>query len=626
MPSARVHQRYRIVLEGFTVSLAVTKLPQLARMSFAQQVWPSLRYHLKLNRSPAVIGADVFHAVTGANGEGVKIGVVDDGIDSTNPFLSGDGFTAPAGFPVGEQQFTNAKVIVARAFPGPGSGEGGKLALDRRFSFHGTHVAGIAAGDAGTCSPGGTDHPPTCGLSGIAPKAYIGNYRVFNVPTPVGHVAESPEIAAACEQTVVDGMDVVNFSGGGPESEPLNDVLISAVNNVAAAGVVPVIAAGNDGDDFGMGSAGSPGTAQNAISVAAVSNSQVFAPALTAFDGTNTEILHVPFQSGASTTPAGWATGDQILVDVGTIVGRFGSTVERHLCGPGNDPNANSSELLALSLDGMIADLDGAQLRAAMGSTSRIRVRIGRAREDIATGRSGIVTSFSSRGPTSFGHLLKPDVAAPGGQILSATLREFSGGSPFAVFDGTSMATPHVTGAAALLVQRHPSWSPQQIKSALVSTGGPAWADTGRTQEAPVTAEGGGLVSIPRADDPQIFTGPISLSFGDLNVNHGARSGALLVQLSDAGGGAGDWTVRLAPQAQTRGVTLSVPALVSLAPGGDVSLPVVARAAADAEAGDQMGFVVLTKGAITRHVPYYFAVTRPALESRSEEHTSELQS
>jgi len=664
MPSARVHQRYRIVLEGFTVSLAVTKLPQLARMSFAQQVWPSLRYHLKLNRSPAVIGADVFHAVTGANGEGVKIGVVDDGIDNTNPFLSGDGFTAPAGFTVGEQQFTNAKVIVARSFPGPGSGEGGKLALDRRFSFHGTHVAGIAAGDAGTCSPGGTDHPPTCGLSGIAPKAYIGNYRVFNVPTPVGHVAESPEIAAAFEQTVVDGMDVVNFSGGGPESEPLNDVLISAVNNVAAAGVVPVIAAGNDGDDFGMGSAGSPGTAQNAISVAAVSNSQVFAPALTAFDGTNTEILHVPFQSGASTTPAGWATGDQILVDVGTTVGRFGSPVERHLCGPGNDPNANSSELLAHSLDGvialatrgfctfaskaqrardagavglvlidnrpgeanplpvdlgfgagMIADLDGAQLSAAMGSTGRIRVRIGRAREDIATGRSGIVTSFSSRGPTSFGHLLKPDVAAPGGQILSATLREFSGGSPFAVFDGTSMATPHVTGAAALLVQRHPSWSPQQIKSALVSTGGPAWADTGRTQEAPVTAEGGGLVSIPRADDPQIFTGPVSLSFGDLNVNHGARSGALLVQLSDAGGGAGDWTVRLAPQAQTRGVTLSVPALVSLAPGGDVSLPVVARAAADAEAGDQMGFVVLTKGAITRHVPYYFAVTRPALES-----------
>src|SRR5205085_9063892 len=84
---------------------------------------------------------------------------------------------------------------------------------------------------------------------------------------------------------------------------------------------------------------------------------------------------------------------------------------------------------------------------------------------------SGIVTSFSSAGPTDFGHLLKPDLAAPGGQILSSTLPEFAGSS-FAVFDGTSMATPHVAGAAALLVQRHPAWSAQQVKSALVSTAG----------------------------------------------------------------------------------------------------------------------------------------------------------
>jgi hypothetical protein len=153
------------------------------------------------------------------------------------------------------------------------------------------------------------------------------------------------------------------------------------------------------------------------------------------------------------------------------------------------------------------------------------------------------------------------------------------------------------------------------VKSALVSTAGPAWADTARTQEAPVTLEGGGLVSVPRADDPQLFTEPASLSLGDLNVNAGARSRALLVQLTDAGGGAGDWTVRLQPQAQTAGVTVSLPALVSVAPGGDVSLPVVARADANAVAGDQMGFVVLTKGGVTRRVPYYFAVTRPALES-----------
>ena len=256
--------------------------------------------------------------------------------------LGGAGFTPPTGFPMGQTQFTNGKVIVARAYPGPGSDAPAKLALDRKASFHGTHVAGIAAGDAGTCAPVGNDHPPTCGLSGIAPKAFIGNYRVFSLPTPIGHIAESPEIAEAFEQTVKDGMDVINFSGGGPAAEPLNDVLIAATNNVAAAGVVPVIAAGNDRDDFGFGSAGSPGTAPDAISVAAVSNSQVFAPALVAFDSTNKEILHLPVQT-RSETPDTWANANQQLVDVGKITGRNGLPVDRQLCGRGSDPHTGSN-------------------------------------------------------------------------------------------------------------------------------------------------------------------------------------------------------------------------------------------------------------------------------------------
>ena len=77
-----------------------------------------------------------------------------------------------------------------------------------------------------------------------------------------------------------DGMDVINFSGGGPQTDPLSDALVEAVRNVAAAGVVPAISAGNDRDDYGFGTAGSPGTAPDAISVAAVSNDHVYAPAL----------------------------------------------------------------------------------------------------------------------------------------------------------------------------------------------------------------------------------------------------------------------------------------------------------------------------------------------------------
>src|SRR5207248_5738160 len=168
-----------------------------------------------------------------------------------------------------------------------------------------------------------------------------------------------------------------------------------------------------------------------------------------------------------------------------------------------NRPGNPNPIPLRLSIPaGMISDLDGARLRDYLATTSgRAPVRLGNDPLDIENGRGDVMTSFSSAGPTDFGHLLKPDVSAPGAQILSSTLPEFAGSS-FAVFDGTSMATPHVAGAAALLVQRHPAWSAQQVKSALVSTAGAAWADTQRTKEAPVVLEGGGLVNLPRADDP----------------------------------------------------------------------------------------------------------------------------
>src|SRR5213075_2579761 len=113
LPAALVSWRYQVVLNGFAVSIPARQLGKLSRQSFAARVWPSYTYHLSLNRSPAVIGADVFHQTTGANGEGVKIGVVDDGVDNTNPFLSGAGFTAPPGFPIGDPRFTSNKIIVA---------------------------------------------------------------------------------------------------------------------------------------------------------------------------------------------------------------------------------------------------------------------------------------------------------------------------------------------------------------------------------------------------------------------------------------------------------------------------------------------------------------------------------
>ena len=664
IPQARVGRRFQVILDALTVSLPASKLPALVRAPSVTHVYPSVAYSLALDRSPSIIGADVLHTTRGADGTGMKIAIVDDGIDQTNPFFNPVGYSYPPGFPKGDTNYTTAKVIVAKVFPGPNAGKAGSLPLDPKSSFHATHVAGIAAGVAGTTAPPSPSHPQVTGLSGVAPKAWLGNYRVFTVPTPIGHVANTPEIVAAFEAAVKDGMNVINFSGGGPQVEPTNDALIEAIHNVAAAGVVPVIAAGNDRDDFGNGSAGSPGTAPDAISVAAVSNTHVFAPPLnvSATDAP-ASLQGIPFRAARSSPPPdSWATQNQTLVDVGSIVGTDGKPVDRLLCGPpgnlakpqGTLPAGSLSGDIALVVrgicpfvekseqakaagaigivlsdnrqgeanevpvqlaipGGMIANLDGDHLRAYMATHNGIApIQVGQLPKELETGRSGVITSFSSSGPTAFGHLLKPDVSAPGGQVLSATLAN-TDDSRFAPFDGTSMATPHVAASAALLLQLHPTWTPAQVKSAIVSTAGPAWADTARTQEAPVTLEGGGLVYLPSADDPQLFTDPTSLSFGDLVVTSGVASRSLLLRLTDAGDGAGTWQVELQSQAATAGASLDVPGIALVAPGGEADISIVARATAGATQGENYGFVVLRKGSVTRRVPYFFLVDKPAL-------------
>ncbi|MEP6909557.1 MAG: S8 family serine peptidase [Actinomycetota bacterium] len=664
IPGALVSRRFQVILDGVAVDLPVRRLTTLAALPFVTRIYPSVAYKLTLNKSPGLIHADTFWASTDDRGEGIKIGVVDDGVDQSHIFLAPTGMSYPPGFPKGGRRWTTPKVIVARAYPGPGSGRPGRLPLDRKASFHATHVAGIAAGRAGTSSPGGLDHPPVSNLSGIAPNAWIGNYRVFNVPTRGGFTANTPEIVAAFEQAVRDGMDVINFSGGAAETDPVNDALIEATTNVAAAGVVPVIAAGNSRDDFGLGSIDSPGSAPDAITVAAASNLHVFAPSLSVQDANAPSTLrNIPFHTSLPKRVfPGWETKDQIFVDVGSITGTDGRPVDRQLCGV-QHPNALDTTLPSDSLKGAIAlisrggcaivtkeiraafiggakgmvlvdnrageandlpldipagtvsDLDGARLRdylvAAGGSAA---VRFALSPQELQTGRGGIITSFSSAGPTAFDHQLKPDVTAPGGQILSSTLPEFAGAS-FASFDGTSMATPHVAGAAALILQRHPAWTPQEVRSALVSTAGPAWADTAQTTEASVFLEGSGMIDVPKANSPGVFTSPSSLSFGDLNVTAGAARRVLVVEVSDAGGGSGTWSVAVQPQSASTGASLEAPSLVALAPGGRTELPVAASASAQAPAGDDYGFVVLHRGAETRRIPYAFFVTRPALQN-----------
>jgi subtilisin family serine protease len=481
IPQASVTWRYQVVLNGLAVVLPRADLARLAATAGVAKVWPNVAYRPLLDRSPQLIGApQMWGGDFSTAGNGVKIGIVDDGIDQAHPFFNPAGYTMPAGFPKGNAQFTTPKVIAARAFSPPtNTWKYGRTPFDPEQSEHATHVAGIAAGNH---SPGAI--PGRGPLSGVAPRAYLGNYKVLTVPTAnFGLNGNAPEIAAGIEAAVRDGMDVINLSLGEAEIEPSRDLVVAAINAAADAGVVPVIAAGNDFDDFGFGSVSSPGSAAKAITAAAVTK------------------------------------------------------------------------------------------QLAIGS-------------------------FSSGGPTPVSLAMKPDVTAPGVDITSSVPPH---AGTWASFSGTSMATPHVAGAVALLLQRHPGWTVAQVKSALVTTGKPV---PSAAAELPTTREGGGLIQVPAANSPLLFAAPADLSFGELKPGASATRS---VDLTDAGGGGGAWAVAIAQQGGTTGGTVAAPASVTVPGRLDVT------ATASTQQSDVTGFVVLTLGTNVRRIPFWFRTSAPKL-------------
>jgi minor extracellular serine protease Vpr len=211
------------------------------------------------------------------------------------------------------------------------------------------------------------------------------------------------------------------------------------------------------------------------------------------------------------------------------------------------------------------------------------------------------IADFSSAGPTPVSLQLKPDVTAPGVDVLSSIPAH-----DFELLDGTSMATPHVAGGAALLLQRHPTWTVQQVKSALASTGDEVHP-TGRSGEVSVLREGGGRINLVRADQPLIFTNPTSLDWGLLR-----RGVSVTKQLStaDAGGGHAPWSVSIHAQSMPLGAKLE-PEAKTVVAGGSLALRLtVSRTAV---AGDAAGFVVLTRGADVRRVAFWSHVEVPRL-------------
>ena len=487
LPDASVGWRYRLVANGFSVALPVTQVPRLRTLPGVRDAFETARYVPQLDATPRQIGApSVWGPTLDTAGQGIKIAILDSGVDPEHPFFDPSGYTMPPGFPKGQTRFTTAKVIVARAFPPKGAqAPSAPVAFHADDSSHGTHVAGIAAGNAQTPATGGRV------VSGVAPRAYIGNYKVFvQTDSGLSPNANPPALVAAIEAAVADGMDVINFSGGEPEIEPSRDIVALALDAAAAAGVVSVISADNTYNEVGAGSVSSPASSARAIAVGAVEIS---------------------------------------------------------------------------------------------GSPSR-RTH----------------AYFSSVGPTTMSLRLKPDVAAPGVNVLSSV----PGG--WATLSGTSMAAPHVAGAAALLVQRHPKWTVDQIRSALVQTGADAVDDDGDTV-AP-QFQGGGVVALQKADRPLLFAQPLSLSFGLLS----RRSSVVgTVRVDDAGGGAGTWQVLATRSLSSNaGGKLVLPSSIEV-PG---ALPYEVVVPAGAKLGDLDGYIELRRGPDVRRVPFWGLVSAAALQ------------
>jgi hypothetical protein len=190
---------------------------------------------------------------------------------------------------------------------------------------------------------------------------------------------------------------------------------------------------------------------------------------------------------------------------------------------------------------------------------------------------------------------MKPDVTAPGSAVLSSLPN-----SKWGTLSGTSMATPEVSGAVAVLKQRHPAWTVAEVKSALVQTGDAVHAAGGA--EVGAIREGGGQVDLPKADNPLLFAAPTGLSFGQLRPG---VSASRAISLTDAGGGAGAWSVTSVVQAGS--ATLTVPSTVTV-PG-----TLTVSATGGTATGDAYGFVMLSHGADTRRVPFWLGVSAPQL-------------
>lgn len=620
LPQASVSGEFDLALNAVAVKLNGASLAQLQAAPLVKTAqYQGIYYPVAADPDLAVIRAEQAWPRLGGSsqaGAGVKVAIVDSGIDVGHPCFSDAGYAPQT--QLGDRRFTNHKVIAAKVF-NMKAGSRGYTA--EAIDSHGTHVAGTVACNYQTpTTVDGVALPYA--MSGVAPRALLGNYNVF--PADVGN-ARSEDILNALEAAYQDGFDVANMSLGGGAAG-VQDLLTVAVDNLDQANMIVAVAAGNDGP--GERTVGSPGSAERALTAGASSvGHEIVHKVLlnaTPYDSSKGEfgagpvsaplaVLHdasSPYNGlseACSPFTAGSLSGRIALITRGSCdfsvkvrhvqaAGGVGAVVVNRVPGL-MVMGSNGDGLPQPTIPAFMVDqLDAAAFKAADGVTASLP-QFGTYQANAA--ENDIVADFSSEGPTDVDFRIKPDVMAPGVNIVSAIPRAYCGGAPcFAFFNGTSMATPHLAGSAALLRQAKPDWSAVQLRSALVNTADrKIIKDLSNTQIITnANVVGTGRVNLLAALASAVTLDPVSLSFGPVPSGSGRAMGRSLT-ISNTSGAAQTLSLAIV-EPQGSGVAFSVSgAPITLAAGASTTVSIGMSAAQGAAAGNKQAVLQIKAGA-----------------------------
>jgi minor extracellular serine protease Vpr len=476
-------------LNGFSVKGTKRSLDKLAQTNKVESVSPVSTYSVQSETNTEIIGAETIRGYFDPKnqrltGKGITVGVIDTGIDYNHPDL--------------RRSYKRGYDLVD-IDDDPMETKG----LYGQSTLHGTHVAGIIAANGK--------------IQGVAPDAKIIAYRALGP----GGSGTTEQVLAAIDKAIKDKVDVLNLSLGNNVNGP--DLPISlALNKAVENGIVAVTSSGNSGPN--MWTVGSPGTASKAISVGA-STPILKVPYLT-IDGRKDTLRLEPMQGSID-----WKLDRSYEVvygklgkkeDLADVAGKIALIQRGELTFSEKAWYAQNAGAVAViifnNMNGeFIGNLDrpidipvatmskqvGGEIVGSMASQKIL------AKTNIIEEKD-LLASFSSRGPVTSTWEIKPDVVAPGVAIKST----IPGG--YLALQGTSMAAPHVAGAAALIKQAHPDWGPEDIKAALMNTAIPIV--DGKNVPYKTYEQGAGRIRIPEAIQTDTLVKPASLQFGKFKL------------------------------------------------------------------------------------------------------------